>query len=116
MNDTLIYKYVGKRREIYPAHKYVCNYVFKEEKEEEAEFVHFAAQLAEKNGIKEGEFKKRLPSLLRLLRNKEGYEEKDIEERIRQIICNSHNIINLVENITKYVISLIKEPTLKAKK
>jgi hypothetical protein len=73
MEDVLKFKYNKGVREIYPAHKYVKNWLFEDGEESEATLANCMADLAEKNGVSVNQLQHLFPAVLRMLENKSSW-------------------------------------------
>lgn len=68
-NEVLKFKYRKGIREVYPAHNFVSNWLFKDSEEHEAELAHHIAVVAEKNGLSPNDLMHLFPAILRLLKS-----------------------------------------------
>jgi hypothetical protein len=75
MEKVILYKFDTPEKTVFPCHRYVKSWCFKSEEEEEATFAHYAAHVAEKNGISVNEFHNIFPTLLRILKSNSNWSK-----------------------------------------
>jgi hypothetical protein len=61
--------------EIFPKHKFVNNWLFSINEEEEASLAHFIAAVGEKNGLTNSDIAKIFPFILRMLKSKSVWSD-----------------------------------------
>ncbi|UOR07195.1 hypothetical protein MUN82_08870 [Hymenobacter aerilatus] len=68
--DLVTYKYNKGKREVFPAHPAVKNWLFNDDEEDEAMLVHFMATVGEKAGMNSNDYQHLFPAVLRMLKSK----------------------------------------------
>ena len=68
-NRILNFKWRDGKKEVFPAHEMVQNWLFTEETEDEAALAHQMAVIAEKSGMNSNHLQYIFPAVLRMLKN-----------------------------------------------
>jgi len=67
--QVLNFKWVKGKKQVFPAHAMVQNWLFTEDSEDEASLAHYMAKVAEKSDMTANDLQHIFPAVLRMLKN-----------------------------------------------